>query len=430
VTRRPVLAGALATTGAIALAALVACGGHDVTRPTKDAARTPALIARGQYLTTAADCAACHTLSAARPFAGGLPFKLPFGTVYSTNITADRQTGIGAWSDDDFVRALQQGVAKGGRHLYPAFPYTSYTALSRDDAVAIKAYLFSLPTVHAPARANSLSFPFNQRWGLAFWNAAFLRDHRFRPDPALSTEENRGAYLASALGHCGECHTPRNLGYAMKPGQQFAGTMLEGWRAYNITGDRRFGVGGWSDRQLGDYLSTGHAEGRGSASGPMSEVVEKSLQHLAPEDIRAMVAYLRQTPARPGAVVTEVNRAPAMLASAAWGPGPSEPQASLGARIFQGACASCHQWNGQGQETAYAALAGSQAANDPDGVNLTQVVLKGASLRTPQGTAYMPAFSRAYSDQEIAAVANYVIGHFGGRAGRVTPADVARRRAE
>src|ERR1700677_4849221 len=183
-----------------------------------DVPATPELIARGAYLVRAGDCRACHNIPGGKPFAGGFAFRLPFGTIYSTNITPDKETGIGTWSDDDFVRALHQGIAKDGTHLYPAFPYASYTGLSREDAVAMKAYLFSLPPVHAPARPDRLVFPFDQRWTLAFWNLAFLDDHRFKPDPALSAGENRGAYLATALGHCGECHTPRNIGQSFRRG--------------------------------------------------------------------------------------------------------------------------------------------------------------------------------------------------------------------
>src|SRR5262249_15403602 len=153
-------------------------------------------------------------------------------------------------------------------------PYASYTGLSREDAVAMKAYLFSLPAVRAPARPNALPFPFNQRWTLALWNLAFLDDHRQRPDPALPEATNRGAYLATALGHCGECHTPRNIGFAMEIGRQFGGALVEGWNAYNITADKEYGIGDWSDQQIADYLSRGHSTGRGSASGPMGEAVE------------------------------------------------------------------------------------------------------------------------------------------------------------
>ncbi|HVJ53719.1 MAG TPA: cytochrome c [Aliidongia sp.] len=422
--------------GRIIVVVIVLAGGFVVWRlvdrdaeiSAADAKPTPELVARGQYLAQAADCAACHNAPGGKPFAGGLAFKLPFGTMYSTNITPDPETGIGSWSDDDFVRALHQGVAKDGSHLYPAFPYASYTQLTREDAVAIKAYLFSLPKVHAPARENELSFPFNQRLAMMFWNLAFLDEHRFRADPALSAAENRGAYLAGALGHCGECHTPRNIGFALDNSREFAGAELQGWHAYNITSDKKFGVGAWSDQQIADYLNTGHAEGHGSAAGPMAEAVSNSLQYLSREDTAALVAYLRKVKPQPGDAGTEIEPAPGpMTASAAWAPGPQD-SAGLGAHIFEGACASCHQWNGQGQQTGHAALVGSQAVNDPKGTNLVQAMLHGADLRTARGDAYMPSFGPAYNDVELAAVANYVIAHFGGKTGQVTPDAVRKAR--
>ncbi len=394
-----------------------------------DVKPTPELIARGEYLVKAADCAACHNEPGGKPFAGGRAFKLPVGTIYSTNITADRETGIGTWSDDDFVRALHQGVAKDGSHLYPAFPYSSYTGLSRDDAVAMKAYLFSLPAIHAPAKPNDLSFPFNQRWTLAFWTLAFLDDHRFRADPQESDAVNRGRYLATALGHCGECHTPRNVGFAMAMSKQFSGAMLQGWHAYNITADKGYGIGDWSDQQIADYLARGHANDRGSAAGPMAEVVVNSLQYLSGADITALVAYLRRVEPKTGQPGTEINPAPApMLASSAWKPGADSGNA-LGQRLFEGVCASCHQWNGGGRMTSYASLAGSQAVNDPRGTNLVQVMLQGADLQAGQRRGYMPSFRDAYSDDELAAIANYVIGHFGGKTGEVTVETVHDQRS-
>jgi mono/diheme cytochrome c family protein len=402
---------------------------RDPDVPAADVRPTPELVARGEYLVKAADCAACHSLPGGEPFAGGLAFKLPFGVIYSTNITADRETGIGAWSDDDLVRALHQGIAKDGSYLYPAFPYTSYTGLSRDDIVAIKAYLFSLPAAHAPARPNELSFPFNQRWTMAFWNLVFLDQHRFRPDPRENENENRGRYLATALGHCGECHTPRNIGFAMALSKQFSGAMLEGWHAYNITADKGYGIGDWSDKQVADYLSSGHAIGRGSAAGPMAEAVAKSLQFLTNDDVASLVAYLRRVEPRTGEADTEVNPAPAqMVASASWKPGVSNVANLDGQRIFEGVCAACHQWNGGGRETPYASLAGSKAANDPEGINLVRVMLTGADLKTAKGRGYMPSFGDAYSDAELAAVANYVIGQFGGKPGKVTTQAVHERR--
>ncbi|PZQ11940.1 MAG: alcohol dehydrogenase [Ancylobacter novellus] len=423
--------------GGLVLVAVVAAAGFagwrfatsDADVSAADVKPTPDLLERGRYLTAAADCAACHTTPGGKPFAGGVAFELPFGTIYSTNITADQNTGIGSWSDDDFVRSLHKGVGKDGRNLYPAFPYTSYTGLSRDDAVAIKAYLFSLPKENAPARENTLSFPFNQRWAMTFWNVAFLDQKRFRPDPKLTDAENRGAYLATALGHCGECHTPRNLAFALS-GREFAGAEIRGWRAYNITPDKEHGVGDWTDGQLASYLATGHAEGRGAASGPMAEVIVNSTRLLSKDDVAALVAYMRKVEPRKGDDGVRVAEAPkSMLASTAWAAAPSGAENGLGARVFQGACASCHQWSGKGQQTPYAALAGTRAVSDPEGVNLVQVLLEGSDLRAVHQAAWMPKFADAYTDAELAAVANYVIAHFGGKEGKVTPAQVAGRRS-
>jgi len=403
---------------------------RDPEVPAADVLSTPELVARGRYLTQAADCAACHTVPGGQPFTGGLALDLPCGTIYTTNITADRETGIGSWSDDDFVRALHEGIAKDGSHLYPAFPYSSYTAMSREDAVAIKAYLFSLPPVHAPARPNTFPFPFNQRWAMAFWNLVFLDQHRFRPDPTASAEENRGAYLATALGHCGECHTPRNLAFAMKAGRQFAGALIVGWRAYNITSDKTSGVGAWSNQQLTDYLKTGHADGRGSAAGPMAEAVANSLQYLTPSDTTALVSYLRRVPPQTGEPATVVAATTTgMSASTAWAPGHAEDDRNaLGLGIFEGACASCHQWNGAGQQTPYAALAGGRTVNDPAGTNLIQILLAGADLRAVHPTTFMPSFGKAYTDAELAAVSNYVLDHFGGKSGLVTAETIRQGR--
>jgi mono/diheme cytochrome c family protein len=423
--------------GVLILAAVVIVAGfvgwrlydRDPEVTAADVTPTPALIVRGAYLVQAADCEACHTAPGGKPFTGGVTFALPFGTIYSTNITPDKATGIGTWSDDDFVRSLHRGIARDGSNLYPAMPYTSYTGVSRDDAVAMKAYLFSLPPVHAPPRPNALSFPFNQRWTLAFWNLVFLDQHRFRPDPALTEEQNRGAYLATALGHCGECHTPRNLGFAMDAGRQFAGTMLQGWHAYNITPDKADGIGGWSDQQVADYLRFGHAADRGSPAGPMGEAVADGLQYLTQRDAAALVSYLRQVKPQSGEPGSQIDPAPAaMTASSAWAPGEHDTENPLGRRLFEGMCASCHAWNGAGRETRYAALAGSQAVNDPTGTNLVQVLLSGADLHTQYGTGSMPAFGNAYTDTELAAVANYAIGHFSGKPGQVSAEVVHRLR--
>ncbi len=417
-----------------AYALLTVGDGGETSVPQPAAAGAPASIRdpllRGEYLVRAADCIACHTVPGGTPYAGGVAFTMPFGTIYSSNITADRETGIGGWSDDDFFRALHAGVGKSGEPLYPAFPYTSYTALSRDDILAIKAYLFSVPAAHAPAKANELAFPFNQRWGLSLWNALFLRKERFLYTPGKSDAWNRGAYLATALGHCNECHTPRNLLYAVEHGRELAGAVLQGWKAYNITSDKNYGVGSWTDRQLSDYLREGHANGRGAAAGPMAEVVENSLQYLTQDDIAALVTYLRDVKPQQGERGSELNdRPPRALASTADTPGAEEMRdENLGQRLFEEACTGCHLWNGRGRQSEAAALLGTQAVNDIDAYNLTQVVLQGVHLRSAQGDGFMPSFGRAYSDAEVAALGNFVLEHFGGKPGKLTGDIVAKRR--
>jgi mono/diheme cytochrome c family protein len=382
------------------------------------------LVTRGRYLTEAADCVVCHTAPGGQPFAGGLAFKTPFGTLYSPNITADKDTGIGAWSDDDFIRAVHKGVAKDGSNLYPAFPYESYTLMTDDDVRAIKAYLFSLPPVRATAPANALGFPFNQRWLMAFWSAFYNPDQRFMPHTDRSPEWNRGAYLVEALAHCGDCHTPRNLGQALNNRRKFAGALTNGWRAYNLTPDRGSGIGAWSDDEVASYLSTGHTDGHGTAGGPMADVVDASLSKLEPADIRAIVTYLRSVPPlsspdQPAPRTTPASDAPkAMEAS-------FDPR---GKQVFEQACASCHSWSGVSTLTNNATLTGNRAVNDSTAVNVAQIVINGERRQTPNGVVMMPAFGAAYSDVEIAAVANYVTARFGAKGSSLTAKDVAKLR--
>jgi mono/diheme cytochrome c family protein len=388
-------------------------------------------VARGEYLLKAADCVACHTVGeSGKPFAGGVAFKLPFGTIYSSNITPDPTYGIGAYTDDEFVRAVREGVRRDGKHLYPAFPYTSYTQLSRDDVLAIKAYLWTLPPIAQPNRPNELGFPFNQRFGMLFWKAAFHKSGRFKPDPAKSAQWNSGAYLANALGHCGECHTPRNFGFGLQHSRELAGEELQGWRAYNITADPQHGIGSWTDDQILAYLASGHAPSHASAGGPMLEAVARSLQFLNPADATALVTYLRAVPAQEGKhPITVDAQPPAVIASNAMLPSPDELRSeSQGLALFEGACASCHQWNGSGRQTPYASLQGTRSVNDPSAKNVTEVILEGAKMRVGDSDVFMPAFADAYSDAEVAALANYVVAHFGGKHGSVTADDVAARR--
>jgi mono/diheme cytochrome c family protein len=386
-----------------------------------DALAQASLVERGAYLARAADCMACHTTQDGKEYGGGLGFKLPFGTLYSTNITPDKETGIGNYSDQDFLGAVHRGIRRDGARLYPAMPFTSYTYMTDADALAIKAYLFSLPPVRAAIPANTLTFPFNQRWTMVFWSALFNPDRRFEPDTSKSPEWNRGAYLAEALAHCGECHTPRNLAFALNNRQKFAGAVTAGWRAFNISSDKNTGVGAWSDEDLVSYLSVGHAAGHGTASGPMGEAVDHSLSHLAQQDIRAVVAYLRSVPAiaSPDLPATLAPPAPASHRD---GGGTADPRGKM---VFEGACVGCHGWSGESPISPFATLTGAWAVNDPSATNVAQIVISGTRRHTPENAVSMPAFGSAYSDTEIAAVANYVTARFGSKGSRLTAQDVA-----
>lgn len=384
------------------------------------------LIRRGEYLAHAADCFACHTAPGGQAYAGGLAFNLPgIGTIYATNITADKDTGIGNYTDQQFLDALHKGIRGDGQHLYPAMSYTSYTYMTDADALAIKAYLFSLPAVNAPAKANTISWPFNHRGLMALWNIFYNADARFRPHPEESAEWNRGAYLAEAMGHCGECHTPRNLAFAMDNRSKYAGALTAGWRAYNITSDPKAGLGDWSENDLASYLSTGQANGHGGAAGPMGEASDDSLTYLTPSDIHALVVYLRSVPPQSGNLPRPVTV-----------PAPSSYREGVtadarGEMIFAGACASCHDWTGISPLSKYATLTGVRAVNDPSATNVAQVIVNGVNRTSPQGqTVFMPAFGDAYSDDEIAAVANYVTARFGAEGAHLSGKDVAQLRKQ
>ena len=382
-------------------------------------------IKRGEYLIRAADCEVCHTAPGGAAFAGGLAIPLPFGTLYSTNVTSDKETGIGDYSDADFLNAVQRGIRKDGSRLYPAMPYPSYTYITDADALAIKAYLFSRPAIRAANRADTLGFPFNQRWSMIFWSWAFNANSRFAPNTAQSAQWNRGAYLAEALAHCGECHTPRNLAFALNNRKKFAGAETAGWHAFNITSDKGTGIGGWSDDEVLAYLTTGHALNRGTAAGPMGEAVDESFSRMAPSDIRALVVYLRSVPA-----ISEPDL-PATIAPAA-PPRPDEDRTAvaLGEKVFQEACVSCHDWSGISAISPYATIAGARAVNDPKATNVAQIVISGTRRSTPNGIISMPAFGAAYSDIEIAEVANYVTARFGSEPSKVTEKTVADLRGE
>jgi mono/diheme cytochrome c family protein len=305
-------------------------------------------------------------------------------------------------------------------------PYTSYTYMTDADALAIKAYLFSLPPVDAANRADTLSFPFNQRWSMIFWSMAFNPDTRFAPNTERSLEWNRGGYLAEALAHCGECHTPRNLAFALDNRKKFAGALTAGWRAYNITPDKSTGIGAWSDDDVFAYLAHGHALGRGTAAGPMGEAVDESFSQMAPEDIRAIVAFVRSVPpiASPDLPATLAPPAPASPKDGAVAGN------ALGKKIFAEACASCHSWTGVSPLTPFATIAGARAVNDPAATNVAQIVISGTRRTEPQAAISMPAFGSIFSDAEIAAVVNYVTARFGSEKSEITESEVAALRKQ
>jgi mono/diheme cytochrome c family protein len=399
----------------------------------RDTLAGAALIKRGEYLARAGDCVACHTADKARPFAGGLPITTPFGTIYTPNITSDPDTGIGRWTDADFLRAMHEGIGKSGERLYPAFPYAEYTKVTDTDVLAIRAYLNTLAPIHYAPPRNELSFPFNQRWLMVFWNMTNFKEGRFIPDPQKSAEFNRGAYLIEGFAHCEECHTPRNVTQGLKTSERFSGAELSGWHAYNITSDKNAGIGAWTDDELTQYLATGAAHGRANAAGPMADVVQNSTQYLSPEDLRSMVAYLRAVPALGGGDTRPRD---------SFGKPASQDVTAMrgtaisginGAQLFIANCASCHNWTGEGRggnaKGAYPSLihnsvVGASAAN-----NLTMVMLHGVNRETKGATVFMPSFADELNDAQIAAVSNYVTKTFGNPQSTTSADQVAKLRA-
>jgi mono/diheme cytochrome c family protein len=384
------------------------------------------LIKKGEYLAKAADCLVCHTAKGGKAYAGGFAFVLPFGTLYSTNITPDKATGIGTYTDAQFLAAVHRGVRKDGANLYPAMPYTSYTYMTDADALAIKAYLFSLAPVDSPDKATALAFPFNQRWAMGVWSALFNANERFKPNVEKSAEWNRGAYVAEALAHCGECHTPRNLAFALNNRKKFGGALTAGWRAYNISSNKESGVGGWNDEELVAYLARGHAAGHGSAAGPMGEAVDESFSQLATGDVHAIVAYLRSVPS---SVSPDLPATLAPVAPESHKQGLATAE-SRGKQVYEGACVSCHGWSGVSDINEFATLTGARAVNDPHGTNVAQIVLAGMKRSSPAEIIEMPGFGAAYSDSDIAAVANYVTTRFGSSASNLSAAEIAKMRRE
>jgi mono/diheme cytochrome c family protein len=374
-------------------------------------------IERGRYLTIVGDCAACHTLpGSGQDFAGGRPIETPFGNILAPNITPDRQTGIGAWTDDEFVDALQKGTGRNGTHLYPAMPYTYYTKVTRDDALAIRAYLNTVPAVSNTVNADQLPFPFNIRASMIFWNELFFTPGTFRPTAAKSEEWNRGAYLAEGLGHCGACHTPKNFLGGDKAGERLQGYALQGWFASDITNDDRRGLGGWSVDDIATYLKTGHSR-VGAANGPMSETLSLSTSHMTDADLKAIAIYLKDAPGKND----KQNQ----------GPPADQTAMKIGGRIYADQCSGCHGGNGKGAANLFPALDGSSVVQQTDSTSLMHIVLRGArgvaTDRAPTGAA-MPEFGWLLKDDEVAAVLTYIRNSWGNAAPAVNAAEVGAAR--
>ena len=396
------------------------------------------LVEQGRQLAVAGDCAACHTTpGGGAPFAGGYAIASPLGPIYATNITPSKTFGVGEYSEAEFTRALRQGIRRDGAHLYPAMPYTGYTELSDSDVHALYAYFRQgvVPVDAAPPRTR-LPFPFNLRFSMAVWNALFLHDRRFAPDPSRSAEWNRGAYLVGALEHCSACHSPRGFLMQERSDRALAGASLGEWYAPNITSDPVSGIGGWTRAELVAYLRSGHAAGKAQAAGGMAEAVTHSLSHLPDADLQAIAAYLATVaPVRDAGQTRPAFDwgAPARFEAALRGAEPAaKPQ---GAALYSGLCTSCHGSTGVGtREQAYPSLLHNSTVGDARPDNLIAVTLEGVDREAGGQHVLMPGFGprsfvQALNNAQVAAVATYVRATFGSGGAPVTIAQVAVARA-
>jgi mono/diheme cytochrome c family protein len=372
-------------------------------------------IERGQALAVAGDCTGCHTADPTRPFAGGKRIETPFGTMYTPNLTPDRDTGIGAWSDADFVRALRFGEAPDGSRYYPAFPYPYFSRVTRDDILAIRAYLATLPPVKSKAPPPELRFPANHRAVMRLWDYLFFQPGIFQPNQSKSAEWNRGGYLVRGLGHCGACHTPRNVLGAKRRGRPYSGGEVDGWFAPRLDAAARSGLKSWSVDDIVEYLKSGR-NARSHAGGPMAEVVVNSTSQMSEADLRAIAVYLKDIPAGPA----EPQAGP-----------PPEAAMTSGAALYARACVSCHERDGTGAPRIYPPLPGNALLQSADPRSTIRIILDGAqSVTTPRAPnpGSMPGYAKDWSDQEIADVTTYIRNSWGNAAPAVTAAEVAKAR--
>jgi mono/diheme cytochrome c family protein len=399
----------------------------------QDVNQDNAMVQKGEYLARAGDCVACHTTKGGKPFAGGLPMETPIGTIYSTNITPDNETGIGTYSFEDFDKAVRHGISKTGDTLYPAMPYPSYARVTEEDMRALYTYFMSgVKPVNQPNKDTDIPWPLSMRWPLSLWRSVFAPDVAdFKPAQGQDPVVARGAYLVEGLGHCGACHTPRAITMqekALSPadGNDFlAGSApLEGWIAKNLRGDHQDGLGSWSEDQLVQFLKTGRSDSS-AVFGGMTEVVEHSLQHLSDEDLTAIARYLKSLPAK------DPSDQPFMpdrqVADALW----KGDDSARGASVYVDNCAACHRTDGKGYTRAFPALAGNPVLQTDDPTSLIHIVLNGGTLpglKHAPSTIVMPGFGWRLSDNQVADVVSFIRTSWGNKASPVSTGDVAKLR--
>jgi len=414
---------ALVIVGAASGVALVWRPAIAAIDPSQPQSFDPALVKRGRELAALGNCNDCHTVRGGKNFAGGLPVPTPFGTIFSTNISPDPETGIGRWPEDAFRRAMRSGIDREGRHLYPTFPYDHFTNVTDEDDRALYAYLMTRQPVIATARANQLGFPFNQRFIVAGWKLLFLRRDTYQPDPTKSAEWNRGAYLVEGLAHCGSCHTPRNALGAERAQVAFSGGAADDWTAYAINAKSPAPVA-WDADALDFYLRNGWHPDHGTARGPMAEVV-RNLAAVPASDVHAIAVYMADVFGAPNAqrsreaVIAQAKSAEEKSAqeksaqekSALERSGSGTAADPQGSAIYAAACAGCHE---SGRPPPYGGinLALSSAVSAPDPRNLVNILLSGVRPVEGERSPIMPGFASAMNDQQIAVLVRYLRSRF------------------
>jgi len=396
-----------------------------------------ALIAKGRYLATAADCVACHTATDGKPFAGGLPMETPLGVIYTTNITPDKKTGIGSYSLSDFDRAVRHGILPNGDSVYPAMPYPSYARLTDEDVTALYAYfLHDVQPVEQENRDADIPWPMSMRWPLAIWRKAFgpgEADRGFDASAYGDQRIARGAYLVQGAGHCGACHTPRDVTLREKGlNEQSAdflsgGAVIDGWVATNLRGDAGDGLGRWTEQDIVALLRTGRSPHGAVSGAPMKDVVVHSMQHLTQDDLESIAAYLKTLAPAGG---DRGTYAPADATADALRQGRS---LGLGGDLYVDNCAACHRTHGKGDPHAFPPLAGNNTVLASDPTTLIRMILGGeemASTETRPSSLAMPGFAWRMNDQEVAALASFVRTGWGNKASAVTAQQVHQVRAD